>query len=623
MEIKEEPVDPAELEEKAQKARAIISREFTQEVEERENEVVRIQEMIQTTQRYIQLLKYVATCDYYDLKDDVKKTEEGEDVEQPNIHPCVKKFLPDQMGSSAPLKVVPKKEENEEPCFSDSYKTSFSESVEKAFPKPNVTIVRGTYRVKHQFIVGNVSKWIPPANREDEATHKWMLYVRDKGRDDEMAKIIKKVRYFLHESYQPHDIIEVTSSPFHLTRRGWGEFPVRVTIFFQHSSNKPIDLIHNLKLDHSFSGAQMLGGETLVEVDLIHDNIDELINEESSEKEVGEPQKKPLSAVELCIAVEHDYCSISDRPVMEHVKQSQQSGHVSSQLSTEGVGVSEMEFINKFNPKTDVRIVEWYENNLTKRMSNIHFFSTEACVKWLLKRWPIVTSHASIFNYKRIHPYAYPSMDAFISSPTAKQRASEWYRAWKIQNMLTTLNLAPWTTKQVMLYARMHGYVNFIGKQYSTSSHKRFKDFSTITNSIDTMSDLRQLHACPTEQEIDIEGETNEPKVSTPVKSLKQLRLHSNWVSFSEVASRQIGVRLVDEELIPGYAVNAPSVLIGHTLKLFLEDLLRKSCCNAWLRNNCRNPLSLDVEDILKSLVESPPFDILTNVGLGSKTNPT
>lgn len=47
--------------------------------------------------------------------------------------------------------------------------------------------------------------------------------------------------------------------PFHLSRRGWGEFPVRVQIFFHCSLNKPVDIIHNLKLDRTYTGRQTLG----------------------------------------------------------------------------------------------------------------------------------------------------------------------------------------------------------------------------------------------------------------------------------------------------------------------------------------------------------------------------
>ena len=49
-------------------------------------------------------------------------------------------------------------------------------------PKPGQPVIsepRGSHlKAKRRIIVGNVSKWIPPDDREDMSTHKWMLYVR-------------------------------------------------------------------------------------------------------------------------------------------------------------------------------------------------------------------------------------------------------------------------------------------------------------------------------------------------------------------------------------------------------------------------------------------------------------
>jgi len=35
-------------------------------------------------------------------------------------------------------------------------------------------------------------------------------------------------------------------APFHLTRRGWGEFPVRVQLYFRDGVTKSVDIIHKL-----------------------------------------------------------------------------------------------------------------------------------------------------------------------------------------------------------------------------------------------------------------------------------------------------------------------------------------------------------------------------------------
>ncbi len=63
------------------------------------------------------------------------------------------------------------------------------------------------------------------------------------------------------------------SHPFHVTRRGWGEFPLRVQVCFRNPLCKPVNIIHNLKLDQSYTGLQTLGAETVVEVMLYNEEF--------------------------------------------------------------------------------------------------------------------------------------------------------------------------------------------------------------------------------------------------------------------------------------------------------------------------------------------------------------
>ncbi|CAG2066367.1 unnamed protein product, partial [Timema podura] len=175
-------------------------------------------------------------------------------------------------------------------------------------------------KIKQRLVLGNISKWIPIDSREDEASHKWMVYVRGPQELPDISQFVSKIRFFLHPSYKPHDVVEVTqdnlpplklplgvidtilpgrdgivwvasvrtvsgtykwaycealptsysvtpvemrSHPFHLCRRGWGEFPVRIQVHFTHHLNKPVDLIHHLKLDRSYTGLQRLGNISL------------------------------------------------------------------------------------------------------------------------------------------------------------------------------------------------------------------------------------------------------------------------------------------------------------------------------------------------------------------------
>jgi hypothetical protein len=56
---------------------------------------------------------------------------------------------------------------------------------------------RGVHlKMKRRFIVGNVSKWIQCDQREDLATHKWMIYVRGDKDGPDVADVVTKVNPF-------------------------------------------------------------------------------------------------------------------------------------------------------------------------------------------------------------------------------------------------------------------------------------------------------------------------------------------------------------------------------------------------------------------------------------------
>lgn len=113
-----------------------------------------------------------------------------------------------------------------------------------------------------------------PTDRRDpllkQFTHKWMIYVVEPPQaKQEVSAFITCVRFHLHPSYKPNDVVDVTEAPFKLTRLGWGEFPIRIQLFFvDKKRNKTVDLIHHLKLDDSHSGKQLLGSERSIEIEL-------------------------------------------------------------------------------------------------------------------------------------------------------------------------------------------------------------------------------------------------------------------------------------------------------------------------------------------------------------------
>ncbi|KAK6619980.1 hypothetical protein RUM44_006380 [Polyplax serrata] len=288
--------------EKAEKIKVIVEKEIEKELLSKQNEVSLITEKIKDILRNLELLKYVVAVSYYDQNTAITskkgQEEEGEDEKvQTQIHPCVKKLLPfrsnynkslgnglgihsyetrnsKKPNSNESKSLEIKKEPDDRPIEKQAGQVAGNIRIpqyvpplpdpQQSLPETNTTRTHESME-RFRVVVGNVSKWIPPDTREDNSTHKWMVYIRNKDEGKDVTKHLKKVRYFLHESYKPHDIIDVTA-PFQLTRRGWGEFPIRIQLHFVHPQNKPIDIIHNLKLDMTCSGVQMLGAETVVDV---------------------------------------------------------------------------------------------------------------------------------------------------------------------------------------------------------------------------------------------------------------------------------------------------------------------------------------------------------------------
>ncbi|KAJ3397671.1 YEATS domain-containing protein 2 [Chytriomyces hyalinus] len=147
------------------------------------------------------------------------------------------------------------------------------------------------FLIKKRVVVGNVSRYIPEEKRKlSKFEFKWMIYVRGPpgveyivlipsssffnfcsclAQNADITPFITQVRFHLHPDYAPNEIIDVFSPPFTLTRYGWGEFSVRVRLYFvDPNRNKPQDVIYTLKFDKFMSGRQVLGGEQRYDVEL-------------------------------------------------------------------------------------------------------------------------------------------------------------------------------------------------------------------------------------------------------------------------------------------------------------------------------------------------------------------
>lgn len=132
----------------------------------------------------------------------------------------------------------------------------------------------------HRIVVGNTSQYLQETSSSSSITHKWMCYVKTKS-SVPLEQLVKKVRFHLDPSYKPNDVVEV-SSPFQLTRRGYKQFQLKVLIFFKDDLRiKPVTIYHQLVLDKTLTGHQVLGKETVTELwtrEFLNDETAELVH---------------------------------------------------------------------------------------------------------------------------------------------------------------------------------------------------------------------------------------------------------------------------------------------------------------------------------------------------------
>lgn len=293
----------------SQRISAIIQKEFSTELANREKDVHEIQERLHQAQNTLHVLRHAIVSAFYNKR----QVQSGPEEKQKRIHPAVKKLVGKEPRNWEPLhqrpskyRPIPTTSEKEPSVSKETASTNENEKKETVSkvpryipPKTSAGSItpssprRGMRnKMKKRIVIGNISKWVPVDTREDAASHKWMMYVRGPKEAPDVSDFVSKIRFFLHPSYRPHDIAEVTSPPFHLSRRGWGEFPVRVQIHFSHSRNKPVDVIHHLKLDRTYTGLQTLGAETVVDIWLHCGSDSRILN---SENEVGSTEESAPS----------------------------------------------------------------------------------------------------------------------------------------------------------------------------------------------------------------------------------------------------------------------------------------------------------------------------------------
>lgn len=274
-----------------------------------------------------------------------------------------------------------------------------------------------------------------------------------------------------------------------MTRRGWGEFPLRVRIYFKYDVNKPVDIIHNLKLDKSYTGRQTLGNETIVDLSLFENKSDiehepiisnvkqeenlvveeENTNHENVEKKcdqgVDSFQRDTLeksSSSPEHILLEHSYTlrpKVNEIPTRnqfiksidimdEAVEQVMKSNNVSKfqedcfiemdvQPSQHKRKLTENE-IPQEHLKKKIKVINEVANFSSFQQQYLlkvnsykidppieKFQNVVQILPYLLKRLPIITKLAEKLEYKCLYPYTAKSIEEYASWTDGKRSSCE------------------------------------------------------------------------------------------------------------------------------------------------------------------------------------------------------
>jgi len=325
------------------------------------------------------------------------------------------------------------------------------------------------FYIKRRVIVGNTSQYLDPIAHQhvsaDGSTHKWMVYVRGPQSEPDISDFVKGVRFFLHPSYHPNDIVRVKTPPFHLTRHGWGEFPIRVQLEFKDRRNKPVDILHNLVLDRTHTGQQTLGAETVVDLDLAL-----LTTEMHQYNGIVEGSVGHLPGEKLEVAVRRPQQTLSSTSSSSMTSSIASREQVSLPSSMDPQPMLEEDVSLRLVPKSpspeamEEACSEISESSAQAKddvgvapsVGNVITTNLDKCLHTAVRGIPICSKTVVCEDF---HVPA-PSLTQFRLWNIGRRRATEWVRAVAVRKSIQRkLHLCQvLSTRRVMVWCRQNGY---------------------------------------------------------------------------------------------------------------------------------------------------------------------
>lgn len=428
---------------------------------------------------------------------------------------------------------------------------------------------------KRHVIVGNTSQYLKKSLRTtDEVSHKWMIYVRGSPNEPNLESYIKSVTFFLHPTYKPNDIVTISKSPYHLTQLGWGEFTVRVQLLFQDSRHKPVDILHPLKLDQTHTGDQMLGAETIVDVELLKSH--ESLQHDVPRHYISLPLKTQNDSVYL----DHDYCYQT--------------------IVTRETAVPMLKPHPSLSPP-----IPLIQPNIETMLHTV------------------ARQYTLYGNCEE--PFTAINLEQYQQWNVIKKRAHEWMRGVAIKHYIKQNGVTSLTTRQIVKWCREHGhtplengsgnaYCKVCGHLLDVGCHSNCSDDYNLSTLSDSLNLIDKLDQSPENLENDVDVIRVTPPTSVNVTYRVPQFPELRWV---HMTAREIGVVLYpmshDKMLL-----HVVDHMIFSACSQFLCQLIRKAVAMETSYNHSDLNDRIIVPYLIYRCIETTPlFDFLTNFGLG------
>ena len=490
-------------EDSIKKIRGILERHFNGEIKAKEEEVIDIEKKISETRTLLDQLRAYLLANYYGCNGKMikGKTYEKKRRKRDDIK-FKKKYSHENQNTTEGEIEAEINLSNDQSGMKDSQKQRDQNEQVPQFPRNDVKNSAGLksettindftsvnrFYVTRNIIVGNISKFIPLEKRDknDQATHKWMVYVRASPGDPDISTFIQRVWFILHPSYMPNDMIEVARPPFTVTRRGWGEFPVRIQLVFHDPRNKPVDIIHNLKLDKTYTGLQTLGEETKIAIEMQRHTVGEKVEKDtlttnlketkvtvdrtscfSNDGDASRKVSAPTNFPTATIKTEKEPEKVFENSVVKsstlnedmfipkkviELRKDILGEKVEGKLWSGASSVTSDTFLSLSGPNS--RISSPVPPTFGEDTVQFDYFVEEALIK-NIGRFPLICATRDI---TKLH-YCAKSMEQYCGWSFSKRRACEWQRALDVKRFVLKTGVCDViTTKSIMKWCRKHGY---------------------------------------------------------------------------------------------------------------------------------------------------------------------